>query len=147
MKGFFVEIERAEKKITLYPLSYDEDPETKDYSLSGTWKPTVMEVNDDRIIIKPSQGPAIRIIPLDIDSFKTFCKTQTVLCDGWSANGYDNEYPYKVTLESENDHFLLMAENMNEKPIDFRLSYLRGVFDRQCLGFTIIHGQQRMTLT
>jgi hypothetical protein len=123
MLGYFISISRDYRKVFIYKLEYSIDPSENFYQTSGLWEPTVLEIKDDYIILKPTPGYHLKLQKLQNPYFLTYCQYDNYSCNGWMQTR--SESPYIVTRFKNDRMFLLLAMDLEMKPIEVKLEHIQ----------------------
>ena len=143
MQGYFISVTKkdqyddsdSEQPLAyVYPLKYCIDPDDQYVSgRGGIWMPSQFETRNDCVILKRYPGYHLMFSKLFNVYFEKFCQSKEVSCDGWmETNTYS---PYKITRFKNDKMFLLLAMDLQTKPVNVSKETLEKVLQ----GYRIIY--------
>jgi hypothetical protein len=116
MRGYFVSIDNKSNCAFVYALDYFIDSTSVEHSVSGLWRPSMLEDKGSYVVLKSYPGYHLHINKLQNKYFEKFCQHTKVSCNGWME--IKTYSPYRVTRFKNDNMYLLLAMNLRMEPMD-----------------------------
>lgn len=131
MIGFFVSVDKTGQNVFVYKLKYHVHGNPSMYNSSGMFEPTTFEIREDHLVMKKTPGYHLWIEKLDNSYFERFIQSKDPECNGWMQTR--TESPYIVTRFKHDRMFLLLAMDLETKPINVKKEFLTSALQRRGL--------------